>query len=107
MATFEFGGKSGLHGRRVYTPVDRVSFVPQSENGLVEYILAYRKQVPTPMQEPDLYRGAEIKQQPGEVELHFPGLVEIVIMLTLEADNEFRRQHQGLVAKNELFKVDV
>ena len=107
MATFEFGGKSGLHGRRVYTPVDRISFVPQSEEGLVEYILAYRKQIPTPTQEPDLYGGAEIKQHPGEVALHFPGLAEIVILLTLEADDEFRKQHPNLVANNELFRVDV
>ena len=39
---FEFGGKSKLHGRIIFTYPARISYVPKSEEGLEEYIFAYK-----------------------------------------------------------------
>ena len=105
---FEFSKKSKLYGRTVFTPVDRFSYVPVSEEGLTEYILAFKDKVPTAKDEPELYQGSEVEDDAGdEVSLRYPGLDEMVVLLTIEADERFRTENPELVAKNEMFRIDV
>ncbi len=72
----------------------------------MEYIFAYASQVPEPSQEPHLFRDAEVEDRNGELTLKFKGLTEIVLLLTLEQDDAFRRKYPNLVAKNELFMLE-
>lgn len=107
---FEFGGVSGLHGRHVLSDeLARVSYVPKAEDGFEEYILAFLQSVPTADVEPELYADAHVDDQtyPGEVHLTYDGLNSKVILLTLVADERFRHANPDLVAKNELFKIDI
>jgi hypothetical protein len=106
---FEFGDASKLRGRKVNSPVDRFSYIPRSaDDGFEEYILAFRE-LPPEEAEPDLFKGATADKTtyPGEVWLTYDGLGDTrVIMLTLEADDRFRLNNPGLVAQNELFRLD-
>jgi hypothetical protein len=104
---FEFSEKSGLHGRKLNLPIDRFAYVPQSEIGMKEYIFGYNVKVPTAIDEPELYRDAEVSSdKPNEVVLKYGALDEMVILLTLESDNAFRAANAELVSQNELFKIE-
>lgn len=104
---FSFSGKSKLHGRRVFQPIDRISYVPQSEEGKQEYIFAYNGPIPTPLEEPDLFRDARVlSTNDDEATLEYPGLDEVVLLLTLDADDAFREDNPEVVAQNELFKIE-
>ncbi len=104
---FEFGYQSRLHGRPVTKPIDRISFVPQSEEGLIEYIFAYKDKIPDDFDEPKLYHGAVVNNVgPKEKKLVYPGIDEVIIMLTLEEDNRFRAENPKVVDENELFKIE-
>ncbi|MBI4140205.1 hypothetical protein HY485_00040 [Candidatus Woesearchaeota archaeon] len=104
---FQFGGASKLFGRKIYLPIDRFAYVPKSEEGLQEYIFAYKTRVPTPNEEPDIYRNAQVSQNnPDEVTLRYECLNEIVLLLTIASDDNFRTENSELVSKNEAFKVE-
>jgi hypothetical protein len=104
---FQFSEQSGLHGRQILRRIDRFAFVPKSEKGQKEYIFAYRDRVPAPTEEPYLYAGAKIESvSPDEVTLSFDGLTEVVMLLTISADDKFRKENPEMVAANEMFRID-
>jgi hypothetical protein len=103
----EFCLKSALRGRRVYTPVSRYAFVPKSETGEIEHILCYPGNIPGKIEEPQLYRDAKIeKRADDDITLRYPGTLEVVIMMSIEADNAFREANPDIVAQCEFFKID-
>ena len=91
----------------IQKPFERFSFVPVSEEGKREYIFAYRDNIPSKSEEPGLFnRAIIIRQESDEVELHYANIEEIVLLLTLDADDRFRREHPDLVSQNELFMLE-
>lgn len=87
-------------------PFDRFSFVAYSEKRQTEWIFAYENRIPTSSEEPDLFGKARImNQEPGQIELALSDK-EIVILLTTETDNKFRRENPDLVAKNETLLIE-
>jgi len=104
---FQFGELSKLHGRKLRREIIRYSFVPSNELGLREHVLVYDGKIPSSQEEPDLYKGASISNmEDNSVELQYAGLEEIVELIGLKEDDEFREKHPDLIAKNELFRVD-
>ncbi len=104
---FEFNKQSKLYGRKVYQSMDRVAFVPFSEEAMHEYIFAYQNEVPDSNKEPDLYRGAIVSANGSdEIQLRYDGLDEMIILITLQADDEFRKENAKLVEQNELFRIE-
>lgn len=104
---FSFSGRSKLYGRKVFQPIDRIAYVPQSEEGKQEYIFAYNGPIPTPAEEPDLFRDAKVIQpNADEATLEYNGIDEIVLLLTLDADDAFREENPEMVAEGELFKIE-
>lgn len=104
---FKFSQKSKLYGRKVHHKIDRFAYVPVSEEGMQEYIFGYKARVPRASDEPELYRDANLlKEAPDEVILNYDGLDEMVILITLDADDKFRAENADLVSKCELFKIE-
>jgi hypothetical protein len=102
---FQFSKFSQLHGRRLEKEIVRYSFIPHNEEGLHEHVFVYNGEIPSPQDEPDLYRGASVKKEGNSAELRYQGLEEIVELIGLIEDNEFRKQHPDLIAK-ELLTID-
>ncbi len=104
---FIFSQQSGLYGRNLVQSIDRIAYVPSSEEGIQEYIFAYENEVPDALKEPELYRGAMVSANGSdEVQLRYDGLNEMVILLTLKADDVFRKENAKLVEQNELFRIE-
>ncbi|MDD5700184.1 MAG: hypothetical protein PHH00_03260 [Candidatus Nanoarchaeia archaeon] len=105
---FQFNKQSQLYGRRLRQELARYAFVPKNEGGLVEHIFVYRERVPDTGEEPDLFRGAKVIPAPAqdELELIYDGLREEVVLMTLAADDRFRKEHPDIVARNEMFMID-
>ncbi len=105
---FQFEEKSKLHGRILRREVSRFSFVPKNESGLREYVLVYNERIPGPEDEPELYAGAsfaEVDERTSEVFLHYDGLEEEIMLTTLDADNQFRKDNP-IVVEQELFMLE-
>ncbi|MDO8555947.1 MAG: hypothetical protein Q7R96_02120 [Nanoarchaeota archaeon] len=104
---FTFGGASQLAGRTLQQPLARYAYVPKSEEGLQEHIFCYQQQIPGPTEEPQLYQGATVEEHSTEERtLRFTGIDEIIMLLTVAADDQFRTENPELVKKNELFRID-
>jgi hypothetical protein len=105
---FHFSEQSGLYERVVYQDIDRFSYVQcSSEKKIKEYIFGYKTKVPDENSEPDLYRGARVsRESPDETILSFDGLDEIIILITLAADDRFRVDSADIVSENELFRIE-
>ncbi len=102
---FQFGKTSKLYGREVFNSVDRISYVPKSEEGLKEYILVYNNQVPTKEEEPDLYEGANVNVESDGTTILDYNIDEIVLLLTIAADDEYRKEKPDL-AGQEIMRID-
>lgn len=104
---FEFCPKSKLYGREVFGPVDRYSFVPLSETGETEHIFCYKRGIPGKLDEPQLFRGAKIEiRAEDDITLRYRNKLEVVILMSIAADNRFRREHPEIVRQCEFFKID-
>ncbi|MDP1728651.1 MAG: hypothetical protein Q8L27_00425 [archaeon] len=103
---FQFGPRSKLYGRRILTPFDRLVIASDPEAGqTLEWIFCYKNKVPTRKEEPLLYKGANVEGPSDEKTLSYRGLDEVIMLLTIEADERFRKEHPEVVAKHELFKI--
>ena len=96
-----------MYGRVLKMDIDRFSYVPSNEAKKIEYVLGYIGKIPSPSEEPDLFRGAKVRNlAPGEIELNYAGIGESVILITTRRDNDFRRDYPEIVAKNEWFVIE-
>lgn len=102
---FQFSKFSQLYGRKLEKEIIRYSFIPHNEQGLHEHVLVYRDKIPSSNEEPDLYRDALVKIEGNSAELKYFGLEEQVELIGLKEDDEFRKGHPDLIAR-ELFKID-
>ncbi|MBI5332925.1 MAG: hypothetical protein HZB65_05095 [Candidatus Aenigmarchaeota archaeon] len=105
---FEFGPRSGLSGRRVNTDVTRIVYaIDTVEGDCPEYILAFSDRIPTSEEEPDLYEGAIVEiTGVEETTLRYAHTNEIVLLLTVKADDLYRKYHSEIVGANELLRID-
>jgi hypothetical protein len=105
---FQFGGRSGLHGRTLHCQIDRFMFVPApEEGGPAEYIFGYANAIPRETDEPALYWGADVCDDDNGVrQLTYGDFGEIVVLVPLEANDLFREGFPEIMSACELFEVD-
>lgn len=105
---FRFGKQSGLSGRIIRQEIARFSYVPKNEDKRPEYIFAYHGRIPSSTDEPDLFRDSITVRRDGdnEVELNYQGIEDVVLLLTIDADDTFRKEHPDIVSQNELFAIE-
>ncbi len=93
--------------RKIKNDVVRIAYVEKNERGLEEYVLVFENSVPKPLEEPHLYRDAEIEiHEKGESILTYPELNTQVVLITLKRDEEFREEHPEIIEKIEVFRMD-
>jgi hypothetical protein len=90
----------------MYIPYERFAFVPSSVEGKIEYIFAYRDSIPTQDEEPELYIGASVTTFEKTQRVLDFGHEEIVVLLTIEDDDRYKKEHPDIVDQHELFKID-
>ena len=104
---FEFSPRSRLYGRKVVNAIDRIVLAQDPSAGQkFEYIFCYRNEIPTKEEEPYLYKDAKVEGSDDKKKLSYPNLDEVVMLLTIEADERYRREHPKIIFANELFKIE-
>ena len=96
-------GQEGLFW--LNTQPSRVTYVAEGENGLPEFIFAYPSDLPTTESEPELSAiPHEEEKGPGEIKLRYK--LATVILISEEADNKFRDEHEDLIDEIETLYIE-
>ncbi len=100
-------GTLWLRGEKLVHPVKRLAYVPRSESGETEYILAYENMINV-FYEDVLWESIKGSREVSDDEYHiFYWGKKNLIATTVEKDNAFRKQNPELIKKNERFRVDI
>lgn len=102
---FEFSKKSKLYNIKICSDILKFNYIPVSPKRKLEEYVFVVKEIPTKIQEPDLYNNAEIDEQnKSKIHFLFPKL-NILIIFTLEKNEIAFKKDNPKIQKHELFTI--